>query len=107
MAKDYVWKDYYIEHGNLCKDDLDESKHFVHRLGGVPCVDAYRVWDRRYPRHITGEIRFTTRRGLVYHISALVFDRHKNTLDDGWGVQYWVPLGLWTVENPNQTKLAL
>ena len=106
MARKQVWRDYYVENGDLRKDNIDERRHLVQRLGGVPAIDAA-LWDRLYPREVSGRIVITTASGRVFSIAAGLFDEKKMFLDDGYGRQYWVPRALWGFENPAQIDLFL
>lgn len=73
-----------------------ERRHLFIAKGSVPAIDA-KVWNEHKDKIERIEIK--TDKGRIFRISRDDFERNKEGIDYGWGLQYTVDREDWTIEN--------
>ena len=91
---EFIYKDYFLAGGTLCKFHLNESKHLLHSQQSVPCIDA-ELWDKH--KNLIKAIRFQTNKGRIFRVRANIFDKEKQEIDFGFGKQYFIEKDLWDI----------
>lgn len=104
LASEHLKMGYRIDWGILTRT-IDEHNHMMHSLdpdGSVICIDA-KLWDRHYRKEVMNpdeefnRIKCPTNQGHVFEIEGHLFDKFKQSIDHGHGLQYWVRRKLWIV----------
>lgn len=80
----------------FCKFAINETKHLMWSkpYGGVPCIDA-QAWDAFKDK--VKEVYIRTNKGRRFKVPADVFEANKKSVDFGFGKQYWIDKGLWSI----------
>lgn len=101
-----IFKDYQLIGSTLYKQTINESKHLLWQIGGVPCLDAD-LWDFYFTKEKRiAKIRIMTNKNRIFKIGAELFDTNKKEINLGFGRQYMVDKFFWTIIEPQQ-KLFL
>lgn len=87
--------------GRLCKFGLDEGKHLMWKLGGVPCIDK-ELWDGNKNR--IDQIYIRTNKLRRFRVNAKLFDAKKKEVDFGFGKQYYVDKEFWDITEQPKPK---
>jgi hypothetical protein len=94
----FIYRDYQLSGDTLLKEGLDDEKHLLWKLGGIPCIDSVRVWDKYH--WYFKRVQISTKKGRVFRIGEEEFNKNKKEIDFGYGKQYYVEKKYWHVFDP-------
>ena len=103
-----------IKVGNKTIGNLEDNKFIKtvvgskHQLKSPPAwaIDA-QAFDNEVRSNVTEIVIKDKESGLEYHSSVEHFDKHKGTLDRGFGKQYFLTLNYWEERGNGPYQLSL
>jgi len=90
--------------GRVLRRIIRGSKHLLRQ---PPAISFDADWYCRYRRHFDSIVVEDVESGIIYSIDGADFDRLKERLDRGHGLQDYVRLGYWHQERAEGHQLAL
>ena len=96
----FIYKDYSLKDGVLSKSKM-KSNHLLYKkpYSGSPAIDASNVW---LPHHqkieqIKFRVKYESGSVSIFEVDKETFEKNKQEINFGFGVQYAIPKSYWTV----------